>query len=181
MPTIELKNCDFRIVGVYLRVNDVFNDAVDPPKDSGIPTKIKVPTLSVEYDGDGPTVADVMASLQRALMIEGFTLTYQNIPGTGFLQTVSFGSADPSKPTYTLNSQTVSAQPSGDSKSPAAAWQYYIFDENETRVKVPRRDVYSESPIIKDGYRIIWRLIVTYLREESAQMQGIRAMSKGLV
>lgn len=32
MPTIELKNCDFRIVGVYLRVNDVFNDAVEDRK-----------------------------------------------------------------------------------------------------------------------------------------------------
>ncbi|MEL7167487.1 MAG: hypothetical protein AAGL96_18645 [Pseudomonadota bacterium] len=181
MPTIELKNCDFRIVGVYLRVNDVFNDAVDPPPNSGIPTVIKVGTLAVDYDGDGPTVADVMAALQKTLMVEGFSLTYQNIPGTGFLQTVSFGAADPGKPTYTLNSQTVSAPPSGDGKTPAAAWQYYVFDENETRVKVPDRAVYSESPIIKDGYRIIWRLIVTYLNQDSGQMKGLMEMTKSLV
>lgn len=185
MPTKTLNNIDFRVVGVFLRVNDVFNDAVDPPDGSEIEKVIKIPTLDVTYDGSaGPTVADVMAALQQELMKQGYVFMYNDIPGTNFLQTVTFGRADPSLPKYTLNSQTVDGAPSGG-KTPGAAWQYYIFDTSEStpekevdiRVKVPHRNVYSQSPVIEDNYRIIWRLIVTYLRRDSQQMKAMEALT----
>ena len=50
-----LKNVSLRIVGVYLRINDPFNTAVDPPKG---PVQIDLPEIDVP--ALSPKVVDVM-------------------------------------------------------------------------------------------------------------------------
>lgn len=176
--SITLQNVSFRIVGPFMRVNQPYT-AVRAP--TNIPFSVTLPEITVEQP---PTVGALMAALPDLLAnyVDPHTgqptpLTFKcsNLEGAGAppdtLDSVSFG---PPGAEFTLSASVITDAfasaglplgPNGEKLG--AAWQYYVFNKDpagrDERVEVSGRSRYTESVMVRDDSRIIWRLICTYL------------------
>jgi len=153
MPT--LKNVSLRVVGVYLRINDPYNNAVPPPRG---PDQIDLPEINVS--ATEPKVVDVMDAVAGLIMPQGFHFEFQD--NGPVLNSVTFSRKVGDTFDYTLNAKNLI-----DQTGITFAWQYYVFKKNvkddtkDERVPVLNRATYrsASSPTIRDNYRVIWRLI----------------------
>ena len=150
-----LKNVSLRVVGVYLRINDPYNNAVMPPKGPG---QIDLPEIDVS--ASEPKVVDVMDAVAGLIMPQGFHFEFQD--NGPVLNRVKFARTVGDTFDYTLDAEALMGR-----TDITFAWQYYIFKKNpkddtkDERIPVFNRATYrsSTSPTIEDNYRIIWRLV----------------------
>ncbi|MEL6707140.1 MAG: hypothetical protein AAFP79_02570 [Pseudomonadota bacterium] len=150
-----LKNVSLRIVGVYLRINDPFNTAVDPPKG---PVQIDLPEIDVP--ALSPKVVDVMDAVAGLIKPQGFHFEFQD--NGPVLNRIKFARTIGDTFDYTLDAEGLMAK-----TDIVFAWQYYVFkkhpkdDTKDERIPVFNRATYrsASSPTIEDDYRIIWRLV----------------------
>lgn len=151
----KLKNVSLRVVGVYLRINDPYNNAVSPPAG---PDQIDLPEIDVS--ASDPKVVDVMDAVAGLIMPQGFHFEFQD--NGPVLNRVKFARTVGDTFDYTLDAADLMSQ-----TEITFAWQYYIFKKNtnddtkDERIPVFHRATYrsSSSPTIKNDYRIIWRLV----------------------
>ena len=156
-----LKNISFRVVGLYLRVNETFNKATTKP---GVPDMLSYPELDVP--AVKPTIGDVMQALAMHMHKDGYVFKFDDAPGTTVgkssmkLNRVRFACEVGKTFDFELNANDLSI-----AGGVRFAWQYYLFDKGESkaakesRIEVTGRASYMASEEIKDNYRIIWRLI----------------------
>lgn len=167
--TIKLKNISFRVVGVFLRVNQPYT-AVKTPKP--VPFTFTFDEIEVEQPA---TVGSVMDAIKKELSAQGYEFEFTNLPSTPppgktlLLDKISFGKKGETP--FVMNATEISNSIENISQSPTgqpmvAAWQYYIFGKDEfgrdDRIEVSGRSPYSKSLVIRDDMRIIWRLLITY-------------------
>lgn len=181
MPETTLTNVRFRIVGAYLRVNEPFNDATKPDPGFQIPSFFDVPSLTFSFSGAEPTIEDYMNGLAANMTDQGFTFEFDGLddpisPPRRILQSVRFGKSGDT--IFELDAGVL-APPSGNRPTLATAWQYYLFDLSgggDIRQEVVGRAGFNQTTV-KSDMRIIWRLIVTYLNEDSSQVQMLSRLS----
>lgn len=175
MPETSVENTSFRVVGTYLRVNEPFNEATTPNPGFNIPPFFKIPSLNVIHAGTAPTIEDYMKSLRGFLSEQDYTFDFVGLddtmrPPRRILQSVRFGKTGDT--IFEMNAGVL-AGPTDGRPTLATAWQYYMFDlekSGEVRQEVTDRAGFNQTEI-KSNMRVIWRLIVTYLNEESSQAQ----------
>lgn len=171
--TITLSNVSFRVVGTFMRINQPFT-AVPAP--SGVPFTVDLPQITV---GQPPTVGALMAELASVLPTMGLTFEYGDLPPPTRPNTLDFIKYGPKGKEYVISAQKISqlfekagfAGPNGESLG--LAWQYYVFYKeanrnDDTRVEVSGRARYTESVMLQDNCRVIWRPIVTFLNPKTA-------------